>query len=136
MSTGTNSNLSLGETRKYNNYKTATFKSQQNSTSSIFSTSTLATLSEESVDASEDFPLSPPEYLDFHKEDDSVDEFFLLPEDVLNVDFKTVCEELARFSHDMEIILDTSEHNSSYLKAAKASDEWNTLWIYRGRLAL
>ena len=133
MSTGTKSNLSLGETRKYNNYKTATFKSQQNSTSSIFSTSTLATFSKESLDASEGLPLSPPEYLDFHQEDDLVDEFFLLPEDVLNVDFETVCKELARFSYDMEIILDTSEHNSSYLKAAKASVEWRTLSIYRGR---
>ena len=85
---------------------------------------------------SEDLPLSPPEYLDFHEEADSVDEFFLLPEDILNVDFETVCEELARFSYDMEIILNSSEHNSSYLKAAKASDEWNTLWIYRGRLSL
>ena len=135
MSTGTNSNLSLGETRKYNSCKTAIFKSQQYSTTSILSTSTLSTSSKESVDISEDLSLSPPEYLNFPEEADSVDEFFLLPEDILNVDFKTVCEseELARFSNDMKIILDTSDHNSSYLKAAKASYEWNTLWIYRGK---
>merc|ERR1712106_712087 len=109
ISTGTNISLTLGEKRQDNNNKNSLFESQQNSTYSTFSTSTLATSSKESVHVPEDLPLPPPEYLDFHEEADSVDEFFLLPEDILNVDFETVCEELARFSHDMEIILDSSD---------------------------
>ena len=88
----------------------------------------------EDVGVSEDLLLSPPEYCTFHEESDSADEFFLFSEDVLNADFETICEELARFSQDMEILLDVSDSNSSYLKAARASDEWKTLWIYRGNI--
>ena len=77
--------------------------------------------------------MSSPEYLNFHDESESVDEFFLFSEDVLNVDFDTVCEELARFSKDMGNILERTKTNFSFLKAAKASNELKTLWIYRGR---
>jgi hypothetical protein len=68
--------------------------------------------------------------LNFHKESDSVDDFFLFSEDVLNVDFAMVCEELARFSPDTEKVIDSLEHDMSCLKAAKASELWNKLWIY------
>jgi len=88
----------------------------------ILSVSTIATSSHESLGISG--------YLSFHEESESVDEFFLFPEDVLNVNFETICEELALFSQDMGILLDLS--NSSYLKAAKASHQGKTLWIYRG----
>lgn len=62
---------------------------------------------------------------------DLVDEFFLFPYDVLDADFDTICDELARYSPDIEKCLQKSER-LGHLKAAKASDEWNTLWIYRG----
>jgi len=88
----------------------------------ILSVSSIATSSHES--------LGILGYLSFHEESESVDEFFLFPEDVLNVNFETICEELALFSQDMGILLDLS--NSSYLKAAKASHQGKTLWIYRG----
>ena len=94
----------------------------------ISSSSSLAT-----SNSIEELPLSPPEYLNFHNESECVDEFFLFSEDVLNMDFDTVCEDLARFSKDMEKVLKQRKENLSFLKAAKASDEWKTLWIYRGR---
>jgi len=139
LSTGTMhsiSNLSLGERRKgkiiNNNYLTNTHKHSSNLLTDILSSSTIGSSSCQSFGVPEDLPVSPPEYLDFYEETDSVDEFFLFSEEVLNVNFETICEELARFSNDMEIILDDSDSNSHYLKAAKASDEWRTLWIYRG----
>ena len=97
------------------------------------SSSSISASSQECNEDSLDHTQSPPEYLSFHEESDSVDEFFLFSEDVLNVDVATVCQELARFSTDMETILESQDHNLSCLKAAKASEEWNTLWIYRGR---
>jgi len=139
LSTGTMhsiSNLSLGERKKgninKNNYLNKSSKHPSNLLTEIKSSSTIATSSYESIGVPEDLLVSPPEYLNFHEESDSVDEFFLFSEEVLNVNFETICEELARFSNDMEILLDISDCNSSYLKAAKASDEWKTLWIYRG----
>ena len=60
-----------------------------------------------------------------------VDEFFLFPYDVLDADFDMICDELARYSPDIEKCLHRSQ-KLGQLKAAKASDEWNTLWIYRG----
>jgi hypothetical protein len=106
------------------------------STSNIFFPSSpslsSSSIAASSLDKQENQPQSPPEYLNFHEESDSVDEFFLLSEDVLNVDFDTVCQELARFSADMETILENTGQNLSCLKAAKASEEWNTLWIFRG----
>eukprot|EP00092_Neocalanus_flemingeri_P047978 GFUD01054579.1.p1 GENE.GFUD01054579.1~~GFUD01054579.1.p1 ORF type:complete len:584 (+),score=154.31 GFUD01054579.1:286-2037(+) len=101
-------------------------------TTELSSYSSLATSVEDSIEYIEDLPVSPPEYLNFHDESECMDEFFLFPEEVLNVDFDTVCEELARFSKDMEKVLKRTENNLSFLKAAKASDEWKTLWIYRG----
>ena len=61
-------------------------------------------------------------------ETDLVDEFFLFPYDVLDADFEDICLELARFSSD------SRQFNQAHLKAARASDEWNTLWIYRGKM--
>jgi len=58
---------------------------------------------------------------------DLVDEFFLFPYDVLDADFEDICQELARYSTDPG-----NGRQRGHLKAAKASDEWNTLWIYRG----
>ena len=55
-----------------------------------------------------------------------MDEFFLFPYDVLDADFEDICQELARFSSDRR------QFSEAQLKAARASDEWNTLWIYRG----
>ena len=66
-----------------------------------------------------------------------VDEFFLFPYEVLDADFDTVCLDLARFSADMEQLLarqSQDETASSFLKAAKASDQLKTLWIYRGKV--
>jgi hypothetical protein len=126
LSTGTMhriSNLPIGERRRG--------KRNKKRSSPVITVSTIATTSCEDVGVS-DLLLSPPEYFTFHEESDSADEFFLFSQDVLNVDFETICEELARFSPDMEILLDVSDSNSSYLKAARASDEWKTLWIYRG----
>ena len=60
-------------------------------------------------------------------EADLVDEFFLFPYDVLDADFEDICLELARFSSDRR------QFSEAHLKAARASDEWNTLWIYRGK---
>jgi hypothetical protein len=110
----------------------------QRTVSSVCSTETssissLVTIIEDNIEDVKELPLSPPEYLNFHDESESVDEFFLFSEDVLNVDFDSVCEELARFSEDMGKVLESTETNFSFLKAAKASDEWKTLWIYRGR---
>merc|ERR1712064_83286 len=59
------------------------------------------------------------------------DEFFLFPYNVLDADFDTICLELSRYSPDIEKCLQKSI-KMGQLKAAKASDEWNTLWIYRG----
>jgi len=132
LSTGTMhriSNLPIGERRR--GKMNAEYLNRKRS-SPVLSVSTIATSSCEYVGVSEDLRLSPPEYFTFHEESDSADEFFLFSEDVLNVDFETICEELATFSQDMEILLDVSDSNSSYLKAARASDEWKTLWIYRG----
>ena len=61
-------------------------------------------------------------------EADLVDEFFLFPYDVLDADFEDICLELARFSSDRR------QFSEAHLKAARASDEWNTLWIYRGKI--
>jgi len=139
LSTGTMhsaSNISLGKKRKgkiiNDNYQNNTHKHSSNLLTDIFSSSTIDTSSCQSFEVSEELLVSPPEYLDFYEETNSVDEFFLFSEEVLNVNFATICEELARFSNDMEIILDDSDSNSGYLKAAKASVEWKTLWIYRG----
>ena len=68
---------------------------------------------------------------------DCVDEFFLFPYEVLDADFDTVCLDLARFSADMEQLLarqSQDETASTFLKAAKASDQLKTLWIYRGKV--
>ena len=53
---------------------------------------------------------------------------------IIYVDFDTICLELARYSPDIEKCLQKSI-KMGQLKAAKASDEWNTLWIYRGNEA-
>jgi len=66
-----------------------------------------------------------------NEEGDLCDEFFLFPYNVLDADFDTICLELARYSPDIENCLQKSI-KMGQLKAAKASDEWNTLWIYRG----
>jgi len=139
LSTGTMhsiSNLSLGERRKgkrnQNNYINNTPKDSSLLLTDMLSSSTIDTSSCQSFVGSEDLLVSPPEYLNFHEESSSVDEFFLFSEEVLNANFETICEELSIFSNDMEILLDVSDSNSSYLRAAKASDEWKTLWIYRG----
>lgn len=69
---------------------------------------------------------------DFPDDDtDFVDEFFLFPYTVLDADFDTICSELSRYSPDIER-LHSHTDKMGHLKAAKASDEWNTLWIYRG----
>jgi len=139
LSTGTMhsiSNLSLGEKRKgkrnQNHYINDTPKDSSLLLTDMLSSSTIDTSSCQSFVGSEDLLVSPPEYLNFHEESSSVDEFFLFSEEVLNANFETICEELSIFSNDMEILLDVSDSNSSYLRAAKASDEWKTLWIYRG----
>jgi len=74
-------------------------------------------LSEESI---ENMSLSSSEYLNFHDESEGVDEFFLFSENILNMDFDTVWEELAIFSEDL----------GNVLKAATASNKWKTLWIF------
>jgi len=74
-------------------------------------------LSEENI---ENMSLSSSEYLNFHDESEGVDEFFLFSENILNMDFDTVWEELAIFSEDL----------GNVLKAATASNKWKTLWIF------
>ena len=118
-------------------YKSSSFKS-----SSSFSPSTLSSFS--SICASTDCANTEEEYdeltsdsfdlLSSHDEPELVDEFFLFPYDVLDADFDTICVELSRYSPDIELCLHKSE-KTGQLKAAKASDEWNTLWIYRGNPA-
>jgi len=136
LSTGTMHsirNLSLGERRRnHNHYQNDTLKDSSLLLTDVLSSSIIDTSSCQSFGGSEDLLVSPPEYLNFHEESSSVDEFFLFSEEVLNANFETICEELSIFSNDMEILLDVSDSNSSYLRAAKASDEWKTLWIYRG----
>ena len=142
ISTGTDyelGHLSMG--KKYDNKQLLNIDENTNQKTSPSSTTYLSALSSSSIAASSqehikellNEPESPPEYLNFNEESDSVDEFFLFSEDVLNEDFDTVCQELARFSPDMENILESFEHNLSCLKLAKASEKWNTLWIYRGK---
>ena len=138
ISTGTDyelGHLSMG--KKYDNKQFLNIDENTNQKTSPSSSTNVSSLSSSSIAASsheciEDLE-SPPEYWNFHEESDYVDEFFLFSEDVLNVDFDTVCQELARFSPDMENNLDRGEHSMSCLKVAKASEERNTLWIYRGR---
>jgi len=139
LSTGTMhsiSNLPLGKKRKEkiinDNYQNNTHKHSSNLLPDTLSSTTIDTSSCQSFKVSEPLLVSPPEYLDFYEETDSVDEFFLFSEEVLNVNFETICQELASLSNDMGLLLDDSDSNSSYLRAAKASDEWKTLWIYRG----
>ena len=71
-----------------------------------------------------DHPPPPPD------ETDLADEFFLFPYDVLDADFEDICLELARFSSDRR------QFSEAHLKAARASNEWNTLWIYRGKISV
>ena len=118
-------------------YKSSSFKS-----SSSFSPSTLSSISsiyastpdyaqtEDELDelTSDSFDLFPS-----HDDPELVDEFFLFPYDVLDADFDTICVELSRYSPDIEQCLHTPE-KIGHLKAAKASDAWNTLWIYRGMI--
>jgi len=139
LSTGTmhtSSNFSLWEMRqgkKINNHcSNKIHKHSSYVLADMLSSSTIDTSSCQSFSGSEDLLVSPPEYLNLYEDSDSVDEFFLFSEEVLNANFETICEELSIFSNDMEILLDVSPSNSSYLRAAKASDDWKTLWIYRG----
>ena len=75
-----------------------------------------------------DYPTTEEEYPDKDNDDANLlDEFFLFPYEVLDQNFDDICLELSRFSADIE-----SMRQRGQLKAAKASDEWNTLWIYRG----
>jgi len=75
-----------------------------------------------------DYPTTEEESLDKDNDDANLlDEFFLFPYEVLDQNFDDICLELSRFSADIE-----SMRQRGQLKAAKASDEWNTLWIYRG----
>ena len=120
-------------------YKSSSFKS-----SSSFSPSTLSSISsiyastpdyantEDELDelTSDSFDVFPS-----HDDPELVDEFFLFPYDVLDADFDTICVELSRYSPDIEQCLQTPE-KIGHLKAAKASDEWNTLWIYRGMIMM
>jgi len=76
-----------------------------------------------------DLTQSASELSNFFEECSNVDEFFLFSEDVLNADYEIVCQELANCSQDMDNLLE----NSSFLKAAKASEDWNTLWVYKGK---
>lgn len=74
-----------------------------------------------------DCPTTEDESGDKNTEDANlVDEFFLFPYEVLDQNFEDICLELSRFSADIDL------SQRAHLKAAKASDEWNTLWIYRG----
>ena len=75
-----------------------------------------------------DYPTTEEESPDKDNDDANLlDEFFLFPYEVLDQNFDDICLELSRFSADIE-----SMRQRGQLKAAKASDEWNTLWIYRG----
>ena len=104
------------------------FSSEASSSTTLASTSTItqypATETEDDISSWLGSEMSICDY-------DLVDEFFLFPYDVLDADFDTICVELARYSPDIEMCLQKSER-LGHLKAAKASDEWNTLWIYRG----
>ena len=76
-----------------------------------------------------DCPTTEDESSDKNTEDaDLVDEFFLFPYEVLDQNFDDICFELSRFSADLDL------SQRGHLKAAKASEEWKTLWIYRGRI--
>ena len=119
-------------------YKSSSFKS-----SSTFSPSNISSIS--SIDASTDYANTEDELdeltsesfdiLPSNDDPELVDEFFLFPYDVLDADFDTICVELSRYSPDIELCLQTPE-KIGHLKAAKASDEWNTLWIYRGMIMM
>ena len=64
----------------------------------------------------------------------TIEEYFLLPEEVLNMDFTAVCEDLAEFSDEIVMIEanDNADQNNNCLKAARASNDWKTIWVYRG----
>jgi hypothetical protein len=133
-STGTKPELRQFSLQKINTQRNFLDKEKndnfRSSPSSEWSSS-LSTTIDECNEYTEDLYPSPPEYLNFHEESDSVDEFFLFSQDVLNVDFDTICQELAGFSHNIGNLLKTKENTN--LKAVKASNKWNTLWIYRGK---
>jgi len=95
-------------------------------------TSTASCLSNSTEGGIEHLSPSPPEYWNFHDESESVDEFFLFSEAVLNVDFDTVWNDLSIFSEDIGKVLRKTGKSSCSLKAANASTKWKTLWIYRG----
>jgi len=107
----------------YQRYPTSQTSSMSPSTNKNSTSSSIG----ESI---ETLPLSPQEFINLQSE--SVDEFFLFSEDVLNMEFETVWEELAYFSEDMENICKNTDKKCYHLQAAKASSKWKTLWIYRG----
>ena len=120
-------------------YKSSSFKSSSSfspsavsSISSIYASSPDYANTEDELDefTSDSYDLFPS-----HDDPELVDEFFLFPYDVLDADFDTICVELSRYSPDIEQCLHTPE-KIGHLKAAKASDEWNTLWIYRGMIMM
>jgi len=63
---------------------------------------------------------------------DELNELFLVPEDILDMNIETVCEELARLSPGLEKRNDSQRWEAKGLRAARASSRQQTIWIYRG----
>jgi len=121
--------LSIGDKNKYAEKDTNVDEMISPPSPGACSSYSLDGSSSNDMESNKDLPQSPPELSNFFDESAIVDEFFLFSEDVLNADYDIVCQELANCSQDMDNLLE----NSSFLKAAKASEDWNTLWVYKGK---
>jgi len=127
---GASVTLSIGDKNKYVLEKDTNEEEMVSPpTTGASSSYSLDVSSSNDTGRNKNLPQSAPELSNFFEECSNVDEFFLLSEDVLNADYDIVCQELANCSQDMENLLE----NSSFLKAAKASEELNTLWVYKGK---
>jgi len=121
--------LSIGDKNKYVDKDTIKDDTISPSSTGASSSYSLDGSSSNDMGRNKDLSQSAPEFSNFFEESSIVDEFFLFSEDVLNADYEIVCQELANCSQDMDNLLE----NSSFLKAAKASEDWNTLWVYKGK---